>query len=327
MTTDTPKNIAETIIAELRSVGSFETVSSPSHDDPLAPTIISIPKDMVLHDLTGKAELAQTRNKPMRRTGKAVLSDLASLIEWTNRFKGKESVLFGQINPNPQLLAVIDYHGEGAPQTDISSPDPTANYGHHRALYSFPVSEEWKRWTQISGAALAKDEFGEFIEDNAKDLLDPSPALLGHSTDDAEPWEQRMIEIAGQLQGRFGQYSKLVQLSRDFQVYESGHLVVTTNRDTGEANVQFLTEHKDPAGQPLSIPNIFMIAIPVFEEGALYRMVVRFRYRKAGDGVKFILTLHNPDIALRDAAREAMDQAKDATGLPLLLGQPETSSA
>lgn len=132
-----------------------------------------------------------------------------------------------------------------------------------------------------------------------------------------------MIEVAGQLQGRFGQYQALVQLSRSFQVYETGHLNVTTNRDTGEAQVQFLTEHKDPDGQPLRLPNLFMIAIPVFEEGALYRLAVRFRYRKAGDSVKFFITLHNPELALRDAAREAIDQATAETDLPMMMGKPE----
>lgn len=325
MNTEAPKNIAETIIDEMRRVGEYELVSAPTADEPERPFIISAPKDIHLHDLTRQHREAVEHLKPIQRRGKAVLHDLDSLIAWTNRFKGIDTALFGQISPQPRLLSVIDYHGEGAPTHDPKNGDPKASHGRHHGIYSFPVSEEWKRWNEISGKSLDKDVFGEFIEENANDFLDPTPALLSQGTDKAEPWEARMIQIAARVQGRFGQYSTLNMLSREFKVHETGHLNVTTNRDTGEAKVQFLTEHKDPDGQPLTLPNLFMIAIPVFEEGALYRLAVRFRYRKAGSDVRFIVQIYNPDVALRDAAREAMAIAQDATGVPLIMGIPETS--
>lgn len=323
MTTETPRNIAETIIAEMRHFGACEVVSRPDADTPEAPYIITAPEGIRLHDLTKQHRDAMQALKPIQRAGSATLHDLASLIDWTNRFKGAETVLFGQISPTPKLVSVIDYHGAGEMQASPEMGDPSANYGRHTALYAFPVSEEWKRWSEISGKAQSKDEFGVFIEDNFKDFLDPTPALLG--TGSAEPalWEQRMIEVAAKLQGRFGQYSALNMLSREFKAHEVGHLQVTTNRDTGEAQVQFLTEHRDPYGQPLRLPNLFMIAIPVFEEGALYRLAVRFQYRKAGSDVKFIATLHNPAAALRDAAREALTTAQEQTGVPLMMGIPE----
>lgn len=323
MTQDTPKNIAETIIEEMRPVCEFAFVSMPTADDPEKPVIIAAPSDMKLHDLTEQHRQVVEALKPLQRTGKAVMAELPSLIAWTNRFKGSATVLFGQVQPKPQLVSIIDYHAEGAPSVDPVMGDPTASYGRHTALYTFPVSEEWKRWNKISGDALTKDQFGEFIEENAKDMLDPTPKLLNGTTEGAESWEVNMIEVAQQLKGRFGQYSSLLQLSRSFQVHEVGHLNVTTNRDTGETHVQFLDEHRDPDGQPLRLPNLFMIAIPVFEEGPLYRLAVRFRYRKAGADLKFFATLHNPDLALRDAAREALFEAEQTTGVPLMMGVPE----
>ncbi|MDF3606098.1 DUF2303 family protein [Paracoccus sp. DMF-8] len=327
--TETPKNIAETIIDELRRVGSYEIVSHATSEQPLAPYIVSAPQDMQLHDLTDKVLAAAQSLKPIQRTGKAHLADLDSLIEWTNRFKGADTVIFGQIHPAPRLTTVIDYHGQGAPINSPTDADPLANYGRHRAVYDFPVSEEWKRWTAIDGKALDKDVFGEFIEAQAGDFLDPTPALIGSTVkdDDIEAWERRMIEVAAKIQGRFGQYSAINLLSRELKIHEVGHIEVKTNRDTGEAQVQFLTEHRSPDGTPLTLPNLFMIAIPVFEEGALYRLAVRFRYRKAGSDVKFIVSIYNPDAALRDAAREAMATAKEATNVPLMMGIPEIGAA
>ena len=323
MTIEAPKNIAETIIEEFKHTGNYQAVSLPSPANPLAPFIIGAPEHIKLHDLTEQHRRNAQALKPLQRTGQAKLDDLQSLIDWTNRFKGKETVLFGQLKPTPRLVSVIDYHGAGEMSVSPEG-DPSANYGRHTAIYTFPVSEEWIRWNAISSKMLSKDEFGVFIEDNFKDFLDPTPALLGNgSVENAAPWEHRMIEVAAKLQGRFGQYAALNMLSREFKAHEVGHLQVTTNRDTGEAQVQFLTEHRDPDGQPLKLPNLFMIAIPVFEEGAHYRLAVRFQYRKAGQDVRFIVTLHNPDVALRDAAREALETARNETGVPLMIGIPE----
>lgn len=323
MTTETPKNIAETLLSELPRLGEVQPISVPTTDTPAAPFIVAVPEGLRVEDLTSKHRAVLEALKPLQRTGKAVLADLNSLIDWTNRFKGDDTVLFGQIHPEPKLISVIDYHGAGAPVVAPETGDLAANYGRHRAVYSFPVSEEWKRWSAIDGKALDKDVFGEFIEAQASDFLDPTPALLGKPGDQIEDWEQRMIDIAAKIQGRFGQYAAINLLSRELKIHEVGHIDVKTNRDTGEAHVQFLTEHRSPDGSPLTLPNLFMIAIPVFEEGALYRLAVRFRYRKAGQDVKFIASIYNPDAALRDAAREAMAHAQAETGVPLMMGRPE----
>ncbi|WP_411839220.1 DUF2303 family protein [Paracoccus sp. ME4] len=323
MSHEAPKNIAETIITHMERVRPIEVVSGSEHPDSTGPYIIAAPDGMRLHDLTKQHREGVEALKPLQRTGHAVLEDLDSLIAWTNRFKSEATVLFGQIHPTPKLTAVIDYHGEGPSRIDPTEGDPTASYARHTGLYTFPVSEEWRRWTAISGQPLTKDQFGEFIEENAKDFLDPTPALLNGLTDASEAWERCMTEIAAKVQGRFGQYAALAQLSRNFQVYETGQLQISTNRDTGETHVQFLDEHRGPDGAPLRLPNLFMIAIPVFEEGALYRLAVRFRYRKAGAEVKFFATLYNPEAALRDAAREALATAQEKTGVPLMIGKPE----
>jgi hypothetical protein len=47
------------------------------------------------------------------------------------------------------------------------------------------------------------------------------------------------------------------------------------------------------------------------------------QYRKSGQTVKFILTLHDPRAAMDHAFAEATDDATTLTELPLLLGTPE----
>ncbi|WP_231582131.1 DUF2303 family protein [Puniceibacterium sp. IMCC21224] len=264
--------------------------------------------------------------KPARRKGTAHLSDLGSLITWANRFKGETSVLFGKPDLTaPTLTCVADYHANGPVDTTAPGGDPTARHCHHRAIYNFPLSEEWKAWMKISGKGLEKDEMGEFIEANAKDIMDPTPPVLTLSQNDKnKPWENRLIETAQNIEGRYGQLRQLLAMSRQFTVFESSDLKVSTNRDTGESEIQFLNEHKGADGKPLSLPNLIIIAIPVFLNGAPYRMPVRFRYRKSGGSVKFILSVYNPEKAFEAAFEEAVNAAADATTLPVLMGTPET---
>ncbi|MDR7125531.1 DUF2303 family protein [Pseudotabrizicola sp. 4114] len=327
MTTPIPtKNIAETVRDLMSDGADFSFITAPDPEQALtAPVLVSVPHGRKVEDLTKHMREAAQYLKPARRKGTAKLATLQSLIDWANRFKGATSILYA--NPDrsaPSLTCIANYHGEGGATLDATSPDETANYGDHRGVYTFPLSKEWQRWMKVSGKPMDKDEMAQFIEDNAKDFMNPTPALLNPGTIESQlVWENRLIEIAEKIGGRFGQHLKLVHMSREFAVHEVSNLSVTSNRDTGESTISFVNEHKDTTGQPLQIPNLFLIAIPVFESGALYRLPVRFQYRKQGGALKFSLTIYDPDRALDDAFDEAVKTATEATSLPVLEGTAE----
>jgi hypothetical protein len=50
---------------------------------------------------------------------------------------------------------------------------------------------------------------------------------------------------------------------------------------------------------------------------------VRFRYRKMGGTVRFIMSIYNPEKAFEAAFKEAVVQATEATELPMFMGAPE----
>lgn len=89
-----------------------------------------------------------------------------SLVEYANRFKTPDTVLFADIDTN-SILAALDYHGVGA-----------AAHFHHTAKMVLPYSEEWKLWTSISGKLMKQLEFARFLEENAADIAAPSGADL-----------------------------------------------------------------------------------------------------------------------------------------------------
>lgn len=321
------ENPAETMRDLMADIGHHDPIETPHDLDLKKAHLVTLPNHRNVVDLTQHHRAALEFLKPARRSGTAKLKDLESLIQWANRFKGETSALFA--NPDmaaPTLTCIADYHAAGPIDPITASGDPSARHCHHRAIYGFPLSNEWKAWMAISGRALDKDEMGEFIEANAKDIMDPTPPVLALTEKDGnQPWENRLIQTARQIEGRYGQLAQLLAMSRRFQVYETSDLTVKTNRDTGESEIQFLNEHKDAEGKPLSIPNLIIITIPVFLNGAPYRMPVRFRYRKAGSAVKFTLSIYNPERAFEAAFDEALNIAEEATELPIFRGHPETA--
>ncbi len=325
-TIDAAENPAQTMMTVMQQIGDHKQIDTPADLDPTKPHLITVPLHRKVEDLTRHHREAMEYLKPLRRKGTARFDDLQSLINWTNRFKGETSALFAKPDmAAPSLTCIADYHDSGpADQTSVTG-DPSARHCHHRAIYNFPLSDEWKAWMKVDGQPLGKDELGEFIETQAKDIMDPTPAILaGKETDKNEAWENRLIQTAQKIEGRYGQLTQLLAMSKRFQVHETSNLQVKTNRDTGEAEVQFLNEHKTADGKPLNIPNLIIIAIPVFLGGALYRMPVRFRYRKAGAEVRFILSVYNPEKAFEAAFKEAVVEATEQTALPTFMGTPES---
>ena len=318
-----PNNIAETFFRELPRLASVTEIKIAA-PDLTKPIIHAIPNGMTTKDFLPEAIKAAELHKPLARKGIATLDDLDSFIAWTNRHKGAGSVIFSRGSEKEHsLTSVIDYNLEGPPSIEASG-DPLARHAKHRGRYSFPFSKEWQAWNKACATALTGPELGELIEDRAEDIINPSPAINGTGQPNAD--EAAMIEIATKLGGRFGGFTTLQKLANEFKMQESTGMVAKTNRDTGETTVQFINEHKEPDGSPISIPTLFMIGIPVFENSTAYRIAVRLRYRRAGTGVVWILSLYNPQSKIDDAWKDAVTEAGLQTELPVFAGMPEGNS-
>lgn len=251
------------------------------------------------------------RVRPLRRQGAARVTRLESLIALTNRHKdadGAETVLFVDEpvlgGKSGAITSVIDYH----------SDEREPNWLEHRVLYPFPLSPEWQAWMGQNDKPLEMIEFAQFLEDRIVDVLDPSAA-------DTLPQEAKdFIKKAG---GKLGSPTKLIEISRSLQVNENSRVKSAQTLSSGERQIVFETEHTDAAGQPVDVPSLFLIAIPVFANSPVaFRMIVRLRYRVRG-GISFFYEVWRPDIVLKAAVDEAVAQAAAQTGLPVFYGTPE----
>jgi uncharacterized protein YfdQ (DUF2303 family) len=272
--------------------------------------------------------LQALRGNPRYRVGVATLDRLDSLIEHTNRFSDKNSAIFVNANSEaPSITSVLDYH-EALRVLDIADPktgeivaagfestDPKPRFGRHRGIYSFPVSDEWKAWLEQNEEPMAQNEFAEFLEDRILDVLPPP--------DTADESAKALREIAATLNGTFATAQRLMELSRGLAVNVNSVVKNAQVLQSGEVSLQYEETHNDALGKPIQVPSLFVIGIPVFRFGEVYRIAVRLRYRLGRGAITWSYSLHSADRVLDHAVQEAADRVQKETGLPLFYGAPE----
>src|SRR5690349_12332800 len=116
------------------------------------------PRETVATEVSDAYGLKLAKPRYIRQTVTIETAD--SLIDYVNRFKVGDSMLFAEIAGN-RIVALIDYHGPSAAEDDARGE---ASHVAHRAKMELPFSEEWKLWTGISGKLMPQLEFARFIE-------------------------------------------------------------------------------------------------------------------------------------------------------------------
>jgi hypothetical protein len=170
-----------------------------------------------------------------------------------------------------------------------------------------------------NGTQLRMVEFAEFLEDRVIDVLHLIP-----EEDELSEDLQKFIN-AGGGEALIATPQRLVELSRGLQVNENSAIREVNRLNSGEAQILFTSEHTDGNGEPLRVPSLFLIGIPVFRNGPIYRLAARLRYRKTPTGIVFWYDLWRHDRTFDHAFKEACERASIETDLPLLLGAPEAS--
>lgn len=295
------------------AIAAMEKYYEPQdHILPTGDHVLIVPKGMEVKSL--KPFVDEYRTAPERVRGTAQLESIESFVDYVKAFAGLESKLFATIG-DPEtddddergvsLTAIIDHHGKG--------PEVKPSFCTHRALYTFPMSEEWIAWIGTHDKWLTQADFAAFLEDHAHDVLGA----------EAVPDASGIKQIAADLDMKLAASAQLIQLSRGLSVRVDKRAAQTVNLQTGEAQLLFSETHNDDDGKPLQVPGGFAIAIPVFDSGQLHPLFVRLRYRMSGPKVAWSFSLHRAQRVLQHAFRAACEKAREATSLPLFYGRPE----
>lgn len=222
---------------------------------------------------------------PRRLRGTAKHTTLESFIGHVDRFKDEHSALWADDN---SITCIFDYHAPRSPR-----------WGQHRAIYTAPLSPQWKLWTGAADKLMSQDAFGDLLDLNLGDIAAPQNE------------EDR--------QKGFASPSVLANIARSLQITARKFHERKLNPSTGEQTLVFREEHEESSTK---IPPGFLLGIPVFVDGKLYRVEARLRI-KVDNGVKFGFLLPDDERILRDAYGEVRKQVAAATALPLFVGSPE----
>lgn len=117
----------------------------------------------------------------------ALLGGTDAMIDYAERFKTGDSILF--VNPDPEapwLKLVVDYHSasfwpaepvakDGGELTSSLLPaPPTPAHCRHTATYRFPLSDEMKAWRAAEKAGLMDQEsFAWLLQQRQNDISNP----------------------------------------------------------------------------------------------------------------------------------------------------------
>jgi hypothetical protein len=316
-------------IARAEFSGSVETVTTP---DGVQGLFTKVPQGGGMTRFTAlkPEDFDAWRDHPVRREGTAELTDLDSFIAHVRRFSVWNSALFANDKAGEEsLTAVLDYH-DPVNSGDVEAAEKTERdikprFGRHRSRYRFPYSREWKAWRAVDGEKLDGVEFAEFLEDHVIDIM-PVPAFLAdnqYSGEQLSESDRTLRDTAIKIGGRVAGPEKVMELSKGIQIHSNDETIQKLDLSSGTGQIKFQSDHCDETGAPITLPNLFLIAIPVFHLGHSYRIPVRLRYRSSGGKIAWTLLMHRPDICLEHALKEAFERAAAETDLPLFRGAPE----
>lgn len=309
----TPPSNTESLIAfaESRSRTEIERLQYPypTHDEhgelrietiPVA----SVPKGRTL--VSVKKLLDEYLPRPERIVGTAALRDEASFIAHVNEFKQPTTRIFCEPAASPPTLtAVYDYHA--VEKNTRQQPHWCA----HRAVWPIAMSKEWLAWTKRAGTSMNSSEFAEFVEQRVPDV---------YWGDERSDYTNALIQ---NLDLRLASPSSLIGLSRNLAVNVDTQVRQAQTLSSGEIAITYVENHRDGEGQPIRVPNAFLIAIPVVQGGPTYQILARLRYRVAVGKISWAYDLHRQDLAFDNAIKEIGERVQDETDCTVFLGSPE----
>lgn len=173
---------------------------------------VIVPKDHCLHPLPGHRE-----PKPHLIREHVACDDPSSLIRYVNRFpNAKEAMLIKSDADARRMIAILDYHKEGAP-----------DHCRHTAQWAMVLSDEFAPWTSTS--PLTHEQLVEFIDKNSRVIVSPD------SADIAKMLEQIEVIATGSklsMVARHGERSAIcVKASAEVQAKDSEGTVIQPIRE------------------------------------------------------------------------------------------------
>lgn len=303
--------------------------------------VVALPTGMSLVDLS--PFLAKLLARPKHIEANAMMFSADSMIDYIVHFaEENKSALF--LDPNTRALrCVIDFHENQA----------TPAFGKHTVTYNFPVSEQFRDWTENSKNPLSNEGMATFLLDRQYDIVNPPADWMqleaaevdrmkgmlnlvddyGPIDDNAgEPLDPSMNDpviprsaLYKLRKIRFANAARLVQIARTVEISVSAEVKSAYDPQTGARTLHFQEASNIKAssdGRKVTLPEMFLINVPLFVGAAPQTLPIRLIYRLQNQAVKWWFLPVEWQRLMREAVLAESKRIAEATNVPLFQGVP-----
>lgn len=226
---------------------------------------------------------------PSRKRGDIQTGDSESFIFYMNRHGAQDkSVIYADVDTEKgklNLCGVIDDHTAKQPA-----------WRGHLCRLEPKLSVEWKRWRGDNKRNFSQSDFAAWLEENLPDIA----------------------TVEGMPTG-----AEMLQMALEFEANAEKRLRSKTNLQSGGVQFEFVDDETKDTRTRMRVFERFTIGIPVFYgSSSAYPIEARLKYRVKDGVVMFWYELIRPDRVFKTAVDEELAKIKDATKMPVILGNP-----
>ena len=252
------KDTAAAIIRELATIQHFEINGVPVIIMPVGTSIKTLPELM---------------SAPARIETAVVAHDVTGFVDYVNKFKLATTALFASMAPSLSLKGMLDYHGVGAP-----------SHCGHMVTCGMSHSEEWLRWKSSDRKAMTQKAFGEFLEENLKDVTEPGGA-------------------------------ELLNMALSFSSSKKVEFKSAQRLQDGQTQFNYVEGDGDGAGQT-KLPERISLGLPVFRGDTHgYPIKARLKYSLKEGLLTLWYELERPDLVVDQAYADVLVRLEKDTGI------------
>jgi uncharacterized protein YfdQ (DUF2303 family) len=234
-----------------------------------------------------KVESLEELFPPARIKRTVNLLEAGSFIEYVNRFKTANTLIFANVSETgANFTAMLDYHG--------AAPDLKPAYCAHVAKFEAVETPEWKIWKAANRKPMNQVDFATFLEDNQSLFVEPTGADL--------------LELVRTLHGhRNARFNTALRLDNGSYSVSYDEDVVVKGTSTAKSG-------------EMELPPLIQAGLAVFQGADAYKVSARLKSRCEDRR----LVLFFETVALHQIVRESImllvKQISEGTKIVPMLG-------
>jgi len=214
---------------------------------------------------------------PRHTAAHRTVTDAVSFVGYVNRHRLPGTEVYAD-TPNSSVVAVIDSH---------NGTDGDPGWQKHRLTLSLEHTKAWKAWVardlgQVSASWMDQQEFAEFIEDRALDVIEPDHATL-------------------------------IELATKFEATKNVEFGSSVRLDSGEVQFQYtetVGAKKGTKGD-VKLPKEIRLGLRPYIGGPIYSVWASLRYRMGSNGLRLGYALQRPENILEAAFADIVTEIRE----------------